>query len=293
MSNNKERRDESLAHLNKELKARDRKEKSTPLQIALISLAAILVIGGGVWYMATRDSTDEQVTAEESTSPSTQESKPDTPLVPPKNTEFTPLSLTRTTPLADTVTCTYTESGNPSKEVSAPNADNVPATGTAKVTLETNQGNITMELDRSASPCTVNAIEHLAKQGYYDDTICHRLTTSGLYVLQCGDPSGKGSGGPGFTFANEYPTDEATNKEAPVLYPRGSIAMANIGEDTNGSQFFLNYGDSPLPPKYTYFGKIDESGISTIEAIAGKGTKTGGTDGPPAEEVRISKAAVA
>ena len=95
--------------------------------------------------------------------------------------------------------CTYTSdvSGNPNlTEVSPPEGD-IPTTGTVNVTLNTNQGPIGMELDRSVAPCTVNAIEHFAAEGYYDDTVCHRLTTSGIHVLQCGDPSGTGAGGHG------------------------------------------------------------------------------------------------
>ena len=106
--------------------------------------------------------------------------------------------------------------------------------------------------------------------------------------------AGKGSGGPGFQFANEYPTDEAddTAMAQPALYPKGSIAMANAGEDTNGSQFFINYKDSQLPPAYTYFGNLTEKGQKTIDAIAAKGVKDGQSDGEPAEEVRITKATI-
>ena len=122
----------------------------------------------------------------------------------------------------------------------------------------------------------------------------HRcLTTSGIHVLQCGDPSGSGAGGPGFQFANEYPTDELDGPAtSPVIYPRGSIAMANAGPDTNGSQFFLNYEDSPLAPDYTYFGQISEEGMATLDKVAEAGAEGGAADGAPAEEVRIETATV-
>ncbi|OKX88631.1 peptidylprolyl isomerase [Corynebacterium glutamicum] len=280
MSTNKERRQQALSQLEKEIKSRDRKEKTKPLTVVFASLAVILVVVGGIWYAATRSTEDEVITADET---STTAETPD----------YQPLALTRTTALGDSVTCEYPDAGEASKDVSKPATDNVPATGTVTVNLTTAQGNIGMELDRSVSPCTVNAVEHMASEGYYNDTVCHRITTSGIYVLQCGDPSGTGAGGPGFSFANEYPTDEATDLTTPVIYERGTIAMANAGADTNGSQFFLNYEDSPLAPNYTYFGQITEEGLATLDAIAEVGAEGGVSDGAPAEEVRIESATVA
>ncbi len=280
MSTNKERRQQALSQLEKEIKSRDRKEKTKPLTVVFASLAVILVVVGGIWYAATRSTEDEVITADET---STTAETPD----------YQPLALTRTTALGDSVTCEYPDAGEASKDVSKPATENVPATGTVTVNLTTAQGNIGMELDRSVSPCTVNAVEHMASEGYYNDTVCHRITTSGIYVLQCGDPSGTGAGGPGFSFANEYPTDEATDLTTPVIYERGTIAMANAGADTNGSQFFLNYEDSPLAPNYTYFGQITEEGLATLDAIAEVGTEGGTGDGAPAQEVRIESATVA
>ena len=113
--------------------------------------------------------------------------------------------------------------------------------------METNQGDIGLQLDNGKSPCTVNSFASLAQQGYFNDTPCHRLTTTeGLAVLQCGDPTGQGTGGPGYQFANEYPTNQYQPDDPalqqPVVYPRGTLAMANAGPGTNGSQFFLVYG---------------------------------------------------
>jgi len=243
---------------------------------------AIVVIVAGIWFLATRSS-DEEITASEE---STEATTPETP-------EMEPLAMTRAQPLPETVTCEYPAAGEASRDVGTPPTENIPTTGTLNVTLATNQGEIGMELDRTTAPCTVNAIEHLVDNGYYDDTVCHRLTTSGIFVLQCGDPSGAGSGGPGFQFANEYPTDELEGEAtSPVIYPRGSIAMANAGADTNGSQFFLNYEDSPLAPNYTYFGQISEEGLATLDGIAETGVEGGAGDGAPAEEVRIETASL-
>ena len=200
----------------------------------------------------------------------------------------------RATPLGDTVTCEYPETGDASREVPTPNGKDIPAKGEVTVNFATKQGDIEMTLDRSLAPCTVNAITDMISAKYYDDTVCHRMTDGTIFVLQCGDPTGKGAGGPGFQFANEYPTDESDDAAMaqPALYPKGSIAMANAGEDTNGSQFFINYKDSTLPPAYTYFGDLTEKGQKTIDAIAAKGVKDGQSDGEPAEEVRITKATI-
>ncbi|MDO5670303.1 MAG: peptidylprolyl isomerase [Corynebacterium sp.] len=279
MTDNKKRGEDALAQLDRELKSRDRAEKSRPLKVGLAAAVVILAIVGGIWWLATSGD-DEQITADE---------QPTTTEAP----EMEPLTMARAEALPATVTCEYEEAGEASREISTPATENISTEGTVTVNLDTSQGPIGMELDRSVAPCTVNAIEHFAAEGYYDDTVCHRLTTSGIYVLQCGDPSGSGAGGPGFQFANEYPTDELDEPATtPVIYPRGSIAMANAGPGTNGSQFFLNYQDSPLAPDYTYFGQISEEGLATLDGIATAGAEGGAADGAPAEEVRIETATV-
>jgi len=177
----------------------------------------------------------------------------------------------------DPVSCTYTPSGDPARDVSVPAATDVPADGTVGVSLTTSVGPIGLELDRAEAPCTVNSFVSLAEQGYFDDTPCHRLVTSpGLQVLQCGDPSGTGTGGPGYGFDTEYPENLYQQGDAqlrqPVIYPRGTVAMANTGRPgSNGSQFFLVYADSQLPPSYTVFGTVDDAGLAVIEEVAAEG----------------------
>lgn len=182
--------------------------------------------------------------------------------------------------------CEYPDAKAAAKAVEKPSGK--APKGKQQLTLQTTAGDLELTLDADKAPCTVGAITSLAKQGYYDGTSCHRLTTQGIYVLQCGDPTGKGSGGPGFSFADEYPVGSG---EKPV-YKAGSIAMANAGPNTNGSQFFLNYQDSPLPPKYTLFGEMTPESLKTLQAIAAKGTKGGTPDGAPADVVAIQKAVV-
>jgi len=182
----------------------------------------------------------------------------------------------------------------PAKDVTPPRTGKVP-TDTAQVSasMMTNQGPVGLLLANNESPCTVNSFASLAGQKYFDKTQCHRLTTSKtLGVLQCGDPQGNGTGGPGYQFANEYPTDQYPPNDPkldePVLYPRGTLAMANAGPGTNGSQFFLVYKDSQLPPQFTVFGTIQADGLATLDKIAAAGVKGGGEDGPPATEVTIT-----
>jgi len=180
-----------------------------------------------------------------------------------------------------------------SKPVTPPRAGRVPTTPeTVDATIVTDGGAIGLQLDNGKSPCTVNNFVSLAQQGFFDDTACHRLTTSPtLGVLQCGDPTGVGTGGPGYRFPNEYPTNQYRltdpGLEQPVVYPRGTLAMANSGQGTNGSQFFLVYKDSQLPPTFTVFGTVDETGMAAVDRIAAAGVQGSSDDGKPAKSVTI------
>ena len=151
-----------------------------------------------------------------------------------------------------------------------------PTTYTASIV--TNCGTITVALDGKAAPHTVNSFVFLAGKHYFDNTKCHRLTTSGIFVLQCGDPTGTGTGGPGYQFKDENLSG--------ATYPAGTVAMANAGPGTNGSQFFFVYADTPLPPNYTPFGKVT-SGLDILKAVAAKGSTPEG-DGAPNQPVVIT-----
>lgn len=181
-----------------------------------------------------------------------------------------------------------------------PDPRRTPDRGTVRVTLRTNQGPIGLTLDREAAPCTVQSFLHLVRHRFYDRTSCHRLTAyPTLKVLQCGDPSGTGSGGPGYRYADELPTDLPPAPTDPTgvrrLYARGTLAMANAGPDTNGSQFFLVQSDSALRPNYTVFGSIDAAGLATLDRIAAGGIAPtvedpAPVDGAPALPVDIRRA---
>lgn len=155
-------------------------------------------------------------------------------------------------------------------------------TWTGDLTLNT--GDVGFELDGKAAPQAVANFVTLAQEGYFDGTDCHRLTTDGLFVLQCGDPTATGTGGPGYTFG------PVENAPADGVYPAGTIAMArSSAEDSQGSQFFIVYEDTELPTDgggYTVFGQVT-SGLDVIQAIADAGVVDGATDGQPADRVTI------
>jgi peptidyl-prolyl cis-trans isomerase B (cyclophilin B) len=138
----------------------------------------------------------------------------------------------------------------------------------------TTQGVITVKMLTTAAPCTTYSFRFLASRGYYNRTHCHRLTTEGIYVLQCGDPTGTGSGGPGYEFNDE--------NLAGATYPAGTVAMANAGPNTNGSQFFFTWKDTTLAPDYTPFGTVIR-GMKVLQKIAAAGDdqQNGPGDGYP------------
>ncbi len=216
------------------------------------------------------------------------------------------------TPTASTVAepahhCTYTKvSGSTpsSVKVSLPPAT-PDYTASYTATLDTNLGKITFHLLNSKATCTVNSFVHLAEDGYFDNTQCHRLVTSGIYVLQCGDPystastkltcntnSKIGTGTPGYEFASENLTD--------AKYPAGTVAMANEGSpDTNGSQFFIVYKNSTsgLGASYTPFATVS-SGLGIVQNVAKAGyscqyTESGVSEGgAPKEKVIIDSVTI-
>ena len=181
--------------------------------------------------------------------------------------------------------CTYTKSGTAARTVSLP--PSAPDyTASYQATITTNRGTIDVNLLNSKATCTVNSFVHLAEQDYFGNTKCHRLTTESIYVLQCGDPTGTGSGGPGYEFGSE-------NLKG-ATYPAGTLAMANTGQpNSNGSQFFLVYKNTPLPASYTPFGTITQ-GLPVIDAIAkaGSDNSNGPGDGHPKENVVIDKVTI-
>jgi len=185
------------------------------------------------------------------------------------------------------------------RPVGLPANANPPRQGTVAVTVTTNQGVLPVILDRSKAPCTVENFLSLANAGFYNNTPCHRLVTlETLKVLQCGDPTGTGKGGPGYTIPDEPPTGLKPSNAGAAVYPRGTVAMAKTAApNSGGSQFFLVYADSQLSPDYTIFGTVAEPGIKVLEKIAAGGVDSAGAtepgDGKPKLAITLQSVTIA
>jgi len=210
-----------------------------------------------------------------------------TPAATPSATASPTPSPTPSTVAEPATHCTYLANPPAARTVSFPPAA-PDYKATYQATITTNRGPIVIDLLNSKATCTVNSFVHLATAAFYNHTPCPRLSTSeGVYMLQCGDPTGTGSGGPGYEFASENLTG--------ATYPAGTLAMANTGApDSNGSQFFLVYQNSSLPPSYTPFGKV-VSGLNILQDVAKRGygpplSEAGG--GAPKESVEIESVTI-
>ena len=258
----------------RESQARRRKTQT----VAAVVVAALLVAGGVVWLALTGDDNTSTVATkgQDSATPSAS----DTPSSSPSPSATSGGG------------CTYSKTSEPaSKDVGLPTYDPKKADTYKKpftATIATDQGDITVDMAAAEAPCTTNSFRHLAEKGYFDKTACHRLTTSSIYVLQCGDPTGSGSGGPGYQFGEENLPADASNN-----YPEGTLAMANAGAGTNGSQFFLVYKDTTLPPNYTIFGTITK-GLDVVQKVADAGSDNanGDGDGKPVQPISITSVTI-
>jgi peptidyl-prolyl cis-trans isomerase B (cyclophilin B) len=275
----------------------ERAKQRRMLAITITSIVAVVVVIAGVFVVVAKNTGKDDTPAAAANTPSP--SAPGTPGAENKPVSI-PTALAappkRVKPLAAEVDCSYTKSAQPaSKKVDLPGNGKVKASGTKPVTLATSVGDLHLTLDSALAPCTVKSFLSLVGQKYFDNTSCHRLTVgAGLQVLQCGDPTkdpaAQGSGGPGYSFNDEvYPQ---------LKYGRGILAMANSGPNTNGSQFFIVYGDaSALNPAYTAFGTVDAEGLKAIDKVANAGVipgpQGGPTDGRPYIPVEIKTATAA
>jgi peptidyl-prolyl cis-trans isomerase B (cyclophilin B) len=260
---NQQRREAAQRKLERQLVRRQEQERQRRQRLIVVGVVAtVLVIGGIVLFATTRGGNSSTIASD---APAT--------------------GTAATSPAAPKTPCTYTAAGKAAKAVKPPTNTSPANTGTIDATITLNGQAVGVTLDRAAAPCTVNSFVSLASQGFYDSSPCWRLTAnSPLSILQCGDPSGVGNGGPGYTFA-----DELTKTKT---YPKGTLAMANSGPDTNGSQFFIVYATSTLSPQYTVFGKVSDAGMAVVDAIAAKGVKNNAQDGAPNDKATIESVKV-
>jgi peptidyl-prolyl cis-trans isomerase B (cyclophilin B) len=289
---NEQRRENAKRKLERQLERRAKQARRRRLLLIVGSVVAVVaVVAAVVVTVIHRNSQHSSNTAAPSSgSPTAASTTAPTGQVPPAPPlpAFTPSGTVG-------ANCQYpaTPQEPAAKPVKPPRTGKVPTEPPqVSASMATSQGNLGLMLANNESPCTVNSFASLIGQKYFDNTKCHRLTTSEtLGVLQCGDPKGDGTGGPGYQFGNEYPTDQYPPNDPklqePALYPRGTLAMANAGPGTNGSQFFMVYKDSQLPPQYTVFGTIQPDGLAVLDKIAKAGVTGGGDDGAPVSEVTI------
>jgi peptidyl-prolyl cis-trans isomerase B (cyclophilin B) len=241
------------------------------IQAAVGAVLALVAVIGGTWWAVKSFHTDK-------TSASAK---------PAPSASAAPSASPSAKPSLAPGQCDYGKAEKAAKDVGTPPAKDVKHAGAQSATLTLNTGELKLELDAAKAPCTVNSFTYLASKKYFDGTPCHRLVTSNIFVLQCGDPTGSGSGGPGYQFAEEN-LPAAGDKN----YPEGVLAMANAGPGTNGSQFFIVYKGTSLPANYTIFGKVT-NGLDVVKKIAEVGITTGAPgDGKPKNPVKIDKLTV-
>jgi peptidyl-prolyl cis-trans isomerase B (cyclophilin B) len=242
-------------------------------RITIVAVICVVVVGLGVGgFFAFAGSGGSNAAAVSSTSP-------------PTPSASGSASASASTQAEPATTCSYPASGTAARNVGRPPAKPDYKTGYL-ATIHTNRGDVVIALLNSKATCTVNSFVYLAAKKYFNNTDCQRLTTvDPLFVLQCGDPTGTGTGGPGYKFNNENLTG--------AKYTRGTIAMANSGPNTNGSQFFIVYKNSTLAPSYTPFGEVVKGlGIIQNVATAGSDNATGSGDGHPKEKVVIESVTI-
>jgi cyclophilin family peptidyl-prolyl cis-trans isomerase len=274
---NKQRRQAAQRHLQRQLERRAElaRKRRRNMGIVASAIAVLVVVGAALLITGVFKGDDDASAAAD----------------PTASTGGTSAAAPSTN--ADgTVTCTYApdDSGNPNlKDVGTPpNPGSTPTQGTSTLLMSTDQGDLTLTLDRAKAPCAAASFTYLASQSFFDGSSCHRMVNQPSFgVLQCGDPTGTGSGGPSYKYAEEVTPG--------TTYPRGTIAMAKTSApNSTGSQFFLCFTDTQLPPEYTVVGTVDEAGLAVLDKVAagGNNSANGEGDGAPNIPVTISKLSV-
>ena len=278
MPTSKQRRQAAQRHLQKQLERRTelvkRRRRNLGIVATVVAVAVVVVAALVLTGVFSSNSTSSEAAGSSSAAATG--------------------SAAATTNPDGTISCTYSpdKSGNTNlKDVGTPpKPEATPTKGTATLLMSTNQGDLTLTLDRSKAPCAAASFVFLAQQKFFDGSPCHREVNEPTFgVLQCGDPTGSGAGGPTYKFAQEIPSG--------TTYPRGTIAMANTGQpNSTGSQFFLCFTNTQLSPDYTPVGTVDAAGLAVLDKVAAAGNdgsfaaQAGG--GAPKLPVTINKMTV-
>ena len=262
MPTNQQRRDAAKRKLERQLQRREAQDRARRQRLVIIGVvAAVLVISGGVWLFVSRDSGSD--TASDASSTDTASSEPAAPETP----------------------CSYPAYGTAAKEVSPPGNLEPLNSGTVDSTIVLNGQDVPVSAEPGTRAVRGQLVPVAGLAGLLRQHRLHRLTVSEqLNILQCGDPTGQGNGGPGYTFATEAATD--------ATYPVGTVALANAGADTSGSQFFIVYGATTLPASYTILGTVTGEGMKVVDEIAAQGVQNGAQDGPPVAVTTIARVTV-
>ena len=267
-------------HMGREAEMRAvKRKKMTKKTVRIVLVVAVLVAGFFAIALSTKDDDSAPATTEavDTTTPSDTSTPVDTT---PGDT--TPVDTTAPGEFAyGTTECAPLEGATTqTQEFADAFALCIDPSKTYTATVITNMGEYTAILDPVKAPGAVNNFVNLARHQYFDGTICHRAIPG--FMVQCGDPTATGSGGPGYTFADELPSAGE--------YKIGSLAMANSGPNSNGSQFFVITGSQGvgLPPNYTLFGQVTDGLDTTVVALDAAGNPDPGANGtPPLQEIKI------
>jgi peptidyl-prolyl cis-trans isomerase B (cyclophilin B) len=286
----KQRRQTARRRLERQLTRRAEQARRRRRNTQVIgAVLAVLLVGAGIWLVAAKTG-NHKPTTPAAAQPSATATPSATPTVAAAPVPTTTFAKSKHAIARSTGPCKYaetaaTQSSKYTKDVGLPPDPAKTPTAAHTMTLNTNQGVISVALNAAKAPCTVQSFVYLLGKKFFDGTYCHRLTTSAsLAVLQCGDPSGTGQGGPTYQVKDEGLKG--------ATYKRGTVAMANAGANTNGSQFFLVYKDSQLPPSYTPIGTISSDSLGVLDKVGKAGADNSNTagDGKPVLGVQIKTA---
>ena len=284
MPTNKQRRQAAQRRLQRQLERRGEIARKRRRNLLIgVTVVAVLAVVGAFFIITGLASSNKTSTSAAATTSAAASATP--------SAAAAAAAATATNP-DGTVACNYIPdtSGNTNiKDVGTPpGAANTPTTGTSTLLMSTGQGDLTLTLDRATAPCAAASFSYLAQQKFFDGSSCHReVKQDNFGVLQCGDPSGTGQGGPSYQFGEEVTSTTS--------YPRGTIAMAKTSAPSStGSQFFLCFTDTQLPPEYTVVGTVDAAGLAVLDTIAAAGNNgsNGTGDGAPNVPVTIKSITV-